>query len=294
MIKIRILSLCHNLMARRILRKNAKRTRRPRRALRRSRPRSARVGPVRTVVRKELARLVETKSAQYGGGRTFSTVDDPQWEYRNVITCSPGTEAGYNIVVGGQDSQRIGNKIRTKRVVFRGVFLPLPYGSSVNPYPAPLEVVLWLVKVKGTSFEDNQQMMAQHVATEFLEQNNSFVPLQGNLADLVYPINKNSFTVCGSKRFKLGWANYGGQGGQNAQQYFANNDFKYNKVLTWDLTKHVDKVMVWNDNTATEPSNKKLYIVMEALRADGGTTNLGTGWDACNLNYRIDYDYTDS
>lgn len=278
---------------RRTYKKNVRRTRRPRRAVRRPVPATRRVSAVRAVVRKELVRQAEAKSIQYGTDVVFSTIDDPLWYSRGLLVATPGTLAGGNIPCGTQDAQRIGNSVRTKRLTFRGMFFPYFHDGTDNIFPKPLEIQLMLVKVKGTALLDDPVTVAGAAASSFHEANNSVTGLFGDLKDFVYPENKNLFTVLGTKRFKVGNAAYESTGGSTTDYFAANNDFKYNHLVSWDLTKYVDKKFIWNDIGATEPSNKKLYIFMQAIRADGTVTSSSTGYKACQCNFRFDYTYTD-
>lgn len=275
--------------------KNVRRTRRARKSVSRARRTTRRVTPLRRLVRREIAKTEEVKSVQYGSAyataTAFSTCEAAGWGAANLWIATPGAAAGQNIGQGTTISTRVGNAVNTKRLVFTGMFYPAPYDAATNPNPCPTDVVLFAFKLKSGFGNDTASTAASLILTSFLKSNAGDVGATGQLDDLIYPVNSEVFSLYGMKRFKIGFSAYGNAGVTNIQQHYHNNDYKENHKLVWDLTKYVDKKFIWNDTGATEPSNRKLYIFAQALRADGQSATYTSG---CLVNYRFDYTYTDA
>lgn len=270
--------------------------RRPRKFIRRAVRKPRRVSAIKRMVRKEVARTEEVKSVQYGSTlgtpRAFSTVSATNFNPNGIVYVLPGTFAGTNISVGGQEGQRIGNSVRTKSLVMTAMFYPSPYNVTTNPAPAPSEVVLWMFRLKPNQ-TDSIATVATIAAGSFFQSNLGNIGMSGQLDDIINPVNPGQISMIAMKRFKLGFSAYGNSGASASQQHFHNNDFKYNHKLTWNVTRHCPKLMSWDDTGATEPSQRKIWIIMQALGADGASTN--PLWiDTCRVNFRFDYKYTDA
>jgi len=270
--------------------------RRPRKFIRRAVRKPRRVSAIKRMVRKEVARTEEVKSIQYGSSigvpSYFSTADSTTFNPDSFMYCLPGTLAGQNIAVGGQEGQRIGNSVKTKSLILTAIFHPSSYNIGTNGTPAPTEVVLWLFKLKP-NITDTIGLAAAIAQGSFFQSNLGNVGMTGQLDDLLYPVNPGQISLLGMRRFKLGNSAIGNSGASAGDQHFHNNDFKYNHKLVWNLTKHCPKNLTWDDTAATEPGQRKLWIVMEALRADG--TNTSSSWiRTVDVSYRFAYRYTDA
>lgn len=220
---------------------------------------------------------------------SFGTIADANFNPNSIWVVTPGTTAGQDIAQGSNVSQRVGNKIRTKRLVARCAFVPLGYDILSNPSSKPVDVKLWLLKIRPAE-ADTQANLATICSTKFFQSNSGDSGMFGDTRDLVYPPNSGVIQVLATKTFKLGNAASTGSGVSPANQYYANNDYKYNKIFNWDLTKHIDKNYVWND-AAIEPMNRRVYIVAEAIPADGSTAN--SLYQGVFGRVRFDYTYSD-
>lgn len=284
------------MFKRRSSKKYVKRGRRASRTVRRVRRTARRVPAIRAMVRNEVSRAAEIKSVQYGSPygvpSYFSTADSTTFNPDGFMYCLPGTFAGQNIAIGGQEGQRIGNSVKTKSLILTAVFNPSSYNIGTNGTPAPTEVVMWLFKLKP-NITDTIGLASAIAQGSFFQSNLGNVGMSGQLSDLLYPVNPGQITLLGMRRFKLGNSAIGNSGASAGDQHFHNNDFKYNHKLVWNLTKHCPKNLTWDDTAATEPAQRKLWIVMQALRADGTPTN--PSWiKTVDVNYRFTYRYTDA
>lgn len=201
-----------------------------------------------------------------------------------VRTLSPS--AAYMPIIGGSSSdERIGNRIRTKKVTLRYVINSLPYNSVSNLAPCPMNIIIWIGRMKRSIFSPT--------ATDFqnlFQFGSASVPPLGDLSDLNANINTDYFTI--SKRIvhKLGFSDYGGTGVNVGAQSYTNNDYPYNVIRKLDLTKCFATEYLFND-ADNDPQNSRTYIWMEAVRADG---IVGTSAAVpCLFRGTIEYQYTD-
>ena len=96
------------------------------------------------MIRKEIARNVEDKNSQLfvtnnllyvPGGASFPTYNIfPVGIEPSAITIPQGTGQG----------DRIGNRIKTKKLMFKRTLVPLPYDGTFNPVPQPVQVKMWI------------------------------------------------------------------------------------------------------------------------------------------------------
>lgn len=202
----------------------------------------------------------------------------------NVRTISPSS--AYMPIVGGTSSdERVGNRIKTKKVTLRYVLNSLPYNATSNLAPCPMNVIIWIGRMKRSIFSPT--------ALDFqnlFQFGSASVPPLGDLSDLNANLNTDYFTV--SKRIvhKLGFADYNGTGVNVGAQSYTNNDYPYNVIRKIDLTKCFASEYIFND-ADNDPQNSRTYIWFEVLRADG---LVGTAAAVpCIFRGTVEYQYTD-
>lgn len=212
---------------------------------------------------------------------TFSTT-------LGVTTCLPTVNISQSL---GQ-SGRIGNTIKTRKLMFNFYLYPLPFADPSNTIPKPQEVLIFLGKVKG-------QKDRTPITTDFqkLWQNgNSSTQPYSDLRDLTQIVNKDYWIVYKVMRFKIGTASYEGfsttplQVPQQAQQYYANNDFKLNVVRRMNITKYCPKTLKFNDTTLS-PSNDNLFMWHLCVNSDG---SVASSPSPINIGYSFQYEYEDA
>lgn len=202
----------------------------------------------------------------------------------SVRTLSPSA-AYMPIVQGPSQDERIGNRIQTKRAILRYVIHPLPYNASTNTAPCPMDVIMWIGRLK--------KAVSSPTATDFnnfLQFGSASTPPSGDLADINSVINRDYFTVDKKIIHKLGFAEYAGTGVNVGAQSYSNNDYKYNVVRSVDITRCFSKNYTFND-ADNDPQNSRTYIWFEAVRADG-IVGLGTNIPIM-FRATLDYTYTD-
>lgn len=191
-----------------------------------------------------------------------------------------------DIAQGPGDGERIGNKIRTKRLTMEYIIWPLQYNGTSNATPSPQEFKIWFFKDKVTTTAVASPTSIQN----FFDDGNTTITPTGSIPDLARPVNKLSYTLCTSRVHKIGCATYGGTGINAASQSFANNDFKLNVRHKIDLTKYCAKIIQYDD-IASIPTCPVLQCWFECMDSDGG---VGVALDeALRMSYTIRYEYTD-
>lgn len=207
----------------------------------------------------------------------------------NTLTVIPlgPADTSMEILQGVTQNSRIGNKIETKSLKVKAMFSPMYYDATNNPEPKPCVVKVWILTQK------NQILGAPEPSfSEFFQAGDTATAPHGNTLDTFLAINKDVYTVYARRTYKVGNSGVvkpGNASGQNSQN-FANNDFKLSARMNLDLTKHCLKYQTYNDN-APEPTGRGLFMVIEAVSADG--YNYNTGYPV-QMSYQQDYKYTDA
>lgn len=250
---------------------------------RKSAKRGVRKPAIKRIVRAEIARNVETKSTQqYNTGRIVYPVNhvnfpDNVWEL--------GIGSGMTIVQGTGQGGRIGNSIKTKRLMYRGTFTPLPYSATTNLLPCPAQVKMYIF------YDRTDPTAIPSVATNFLQNGGSSRAFSNDLCDLLYPVNTDRYRVLTTRIFKLGYSAYQGDGIDTYAQAFCNNDFKLNCNFSIDLTKYYPQRVKFDDNNGV-PTTRGLFCLVVPFKANGGAYTATT--QPLGVQFMQDYRYEDA
>ena len=252
------------------------------------RARKPRVSSVPLAIKQYVNRAIhvdqenKTMTVNYAGLFGNSTANPSLYSY----PITPYT--GYlTIPQGVGQNQRIGNEIKIRKVFLRYVLRPQGYNVDNNPFPAPCQIDMYLGR---TRICPGDQPIAADFNNLFQSGSASLAPV-GSLNDLVSNPNTDYFTIKKRWSHKLGYANYQGTGAINANQYFANNDFKLNVVKKLDITKLCPKTLKFNDtlNTVQGPG---LFFWYQAVNAGGGVN--GSTVLPAHITFWIDIQYEDA
>lgn len=247
----------------------------------RTRTRTARKGGVKSMVRRMIAKTEEVKNSPFRSKTNLV----PYAHAGFLPKAMTPLTLGLTVQQGVGQGQRVGNKINVKSLYFRYVLYPLGYDATENAYPKPLNVLFVLYYNKKSLTEIDANL------GDFFQFGNSTEGFSDTLADLVKPFNRDKYTVVKSWIHKLGTANYEGTNGGPDLNYFANNDYKYNYIRKVNLTKHIPKLITYNDTTL-EPSSKLLNMICIPFYATN--TVMPVGNTVAQLEYQLDLRYTDS
>ena len=244
-----------------------------------------RMASVKKVVQREIARNVENKTVQhYDYDQRLYAVNNVSFVTDNIWPVCPDPSA---LIVnqGVTQSQRTGNQIKTKKLIFKGTLLPLPYDSTFNAAPQPVQGTIWIFYDKK-----NPTDVPTSVTTNFFQFGAASKGFQNDLTDNWSPVNTDRYRVVAKKHFKLGFANYDNNV-PAAQMQFANNDFKLNCNFSFDLTKHYPKFVKFEDNS-TVPTTRGLFCMVTYALANGGavpSTSYMVG-----AQWMLDYQFEDA
>lgn len=263
------------------------------------------------MVRRVLATDSENKIRQAEGNYGVRYMSDSTTDLMiqsNLIPLSPYPNAGLStsevigISQGSGSNQRIGNQIRTRRATLKGVFYPTKYDAANNPQPVPMEILLIIFKIKGTSgtgaFGDDLDG-ARHLLNNHCFQSNYSTTqgssgVNGELLTLTRAWNKDVIQICYKRVFKLGnqYIQTSLSGDRGNHQSYSNNDFKYNCKFSINITKYLSKVYRFLDNETTT-SNRNTYCFWMPLPADGTDLN-NNGLFPCKCDWNLTYEYEDN
>lgn len=243
---------------------------------------------VKKLIRREIARQTENKCIQhYDFDQRLYTIGNVSFPTDNVFPLGPDA-IGLVLDQGPGQGERIGNKVRTKSLMFKGTLCCLPYDGTFNPQPQPLTVKLWIFYDKTTpTATPNVQ-----AAGDFFQFGDSVKGFQGDLTDQWSPVNTDRYRVVTTRTFKLGYASFNsGTGGVPTYGNFANNDYKLNCSFSINLSKYYPKVVTFRDGSTT-PSSRGLWAMFTYAPANGGV--LSPTYYCAGLQWMQNFVYEDA
>jgi len=239
---------------------------------------------VKQYVNRAIGLRAENKIINFGSNMTVcSYLND------NTLRSTSLTPNGnaFTINQGTGQNARIGNSITVKKIMFCYTLYPLGYDISTNSTPKPGLVQMILARVKEAPFDIPN---STHVANLF-QAGNSSAPPTGSITDANKMYNKDYWTILKSWTHKVGYAASDGTGGQVGRQYHSNNDFKMLHQRKMDITKHMNKILKFQDNTQYTKT-PGIFLMCQWLNADG--TIAASGQLMANLEYFVNFEYEDS
>lgn len=254
--------------------KKAKRTYRRRIS---RRPRIA--GMVKKIVRQAIARNVENKRLTTEFTKNlFHSGAGTNFRDQNIIALCPNSALGsiYQMVQGTGQQQRIGNQVRLKKLIFRGIMAPNPYSATTNPTPNPVMIQMFIISMKRNVPSSSIAEVNNVFQNTFFANGSTSLGALGTLYDAVTPINTDQVTLHYKRTFKLGYENYSGvTGGADTGQTKASNDYKLNQRFSINLAKYMTKVWKFNDNEGATTS-RQVYAIFQPLNFNGSIPAVGT------------------
>lgn len=177
-------------------------------------------------------------------------------------------------------SQRVGNQISVKSALVKGRINLLPYNATTNTGPVPM-----LVKAMIVSNIQSNNITPGSVSTwtNFFEVNNGSATFQSTPIDLNLPINKEAWRLHATKTFKIGASSISSTGPVGSTGYYDNSPMSV--PFSFSYGKHIRRLKF--DDTTGAPTNHNLYLIFQAVNADGSVSTL-TGCEHHTV-YRVDY-----
>lgn len=244
---------------------------------------------LRSAIKKEVDRLAEHRTQYYAVSAPVMNPSSVTFNNAGGGWYPISPFSGFlSIGQGSTQGTRTGNKIRTMKATLKIVLRPAEFSAELNPNPKPQDIKIWFFRCKN---QQNQTTLSN--MTHFLQAGAGSLGLSGILTDINATVNSDLFTLLGTKVFKVGSAMYQGNpgpGGNPSWQYFGNNDYKWNVIRTFDVTKYLLKEYSFNDtdSTATQPMT---VMLVESVNANGTVTPAEDY--STEMNFQLKYDYAD-
>lgn len=241
---------------------------------------------VKAIVKKAISRNVENKTVQYFSSGTNIRNSAATDYFSTIIPCTPYGSV-LDIPQGTGQGNRIGNRIKIKNLVFKGVIYPNQYQATNNTIPQPVQVVLWFF------YRRSQPSIIPSDLFGFFQEGNVTRNFQNDLTDVNGTVNNDSYRLLTKRVFKIGYADYetSTAGLQPASMSFANNDFKLNRTFKINLTKYAIKMPKFTDSSQT-PTSRGIFCIPQVIAASGGKLP-GTQLLA-NMSYELSLSYEDA
>lgn len=246
--------------------------------------------PMKMAIRKEIKREVEVKSRQtyYGTVGLYGPASAAFDSVCNFVVCPSSTAC--DIQQGTGEGQRIGNQVRTRKLVFSGVLTPKPHSSTSNPDPHPMEIKMFFYRQRN-----DPAVLPPAPSTDFFQFNNTSNAIPDSLMNQLEVVNTDKYQLFTTRSYKVGYAVNSATnqtpGTIMPGQVAASNDFQLNCKFRVDLTKYLPKVVRYNDNNA-EPTTPGIYCLFVLARADG--TAIGTSAIPAQVAAVLNYEYEDA
>lgn len=232
---------------------------------------------VRKYVKNAIHRNVENKVAtSLGVNQSIITAGTSNTPYFLNLLPQPSQGTGH--------AGRIGNEIRLVNSYIKGRINILPYNVTTNPNPVPLIVKMWLCANKQSN---NPNMAVLSTFSTFFDTGNVNSSFQGNQLDTLLSPNKDAWTIYKTKTIKLGAASFSSTGPVGSGGYFDNSPMSV--PFSFSISQHV-KNLKFDDTTAL-PTNRNLYLLIQAVSADGSNTSAYT---TCELHYSTRWEFEDA
>lgn len=251
---------------------------------------------IQRYVKSAIHRQVENKLVTSGTTFNLYPITSANFTTNNIFPLSPHVEAGYPagaqliISQGTGSGNRIGDRVRTAKVMLKGIVYPNPYNATSNTLNAPMEITMWIFKVKG-GLQDTQSAVSNLMANNFFKIGGSSSPISNLLSDLSLPINSDVILLKKRKTFKVGNSQQAVSVGSNNSNLYSNNDFKLNHRFSIDVTRYVNKNIRFIDGN-NNASTSTTWCAFTFAPADNSVV-LSSIMPA-SVNYWLTYQYEDA
>jgi len=240
---------------------------------------------IKRYVKKQIHKNIENKVVNIEVAREFGSYLDSNT--MNVFPMCPYQTLFPSPSLGVLSNNRIGNEIRSRKVMLNYTLRPTPYNATFNPSPQPVHIQMFLGYLKQASG------VIPGSADYNLFFNNgsiSYAP-SGTLSDLVAQPNTDMWTIVKTWTHKVGFAASDGTGINVGWSAYSNNDYKLNVVKKLDITKHIPKVIKFNDNLQSQ-QGRNLFLFYQAVASNG--LALAVNIRPVAINFWVHFEYEDA
>jgi len=261
------------MYAKRFGKRKAIRARRPYKRV--PRKRSGGRQAITKIVKSVLSRQAENKAwFDYGANQS-------------IICTAVSTPTNKNLLPqlaqGVSKSQRVGNEIRVKSGYVKGHVNILPFDSITNNLPVPCYVKIWILSQK---IVNTNSLASTTIASNLFDTVSSAVGMQGNMLDIDFTLNKDSWISHGSKTLKLGSGYPSATGPVGTAGYYDNSPMSL--PFYFNFGKYIKSLKF--DDTTTVPTNRNMWIAFQVVPANGATA---TGQIMAEFHYSTRVEYED-
>lgn len=232
--------------------------------------------PLKNYIKRAIGQKMENKTVLgYAANQSITTASSTTpFTIQNLL---PALSIGTGV------SNRVGNEVRVKSAYVSGYINLLPYNAVTNPLSTPIIVKMWLCSSKtiNTNLISNTS-----IATDFFEINNGSVGFQGNMLDMILTPNKDNWTVLQTRKFELGATTATNNGQVGTGGYFDSS--KMTKPFYFNYGKHFKNALKYNDSLTNVPTNRNLFLVVQAVNADGSSTAVNVA--ECHYQFRVNFE----
>jgi len=181
---------------------------------------------------------------------------------------------------GGTDvEKRRGNEISLRGGYIKGYVNLLPYDAINNPQ-STVHVRMMLVSMK----DENAPTFDAGNIWQF---GNASLPIQNNIGDALYQVNRDLYTVYEQKTCTLGTTSLTQSVSQIAPNMMSN--FKSSLPFYFNWGKHFKQKLKYNDSTSL-CTNRNLFLFVTASYADGS----GLALAPVEVHFLNQYEFEDA
>jgi len=168
---------------------------------------------LRREIKQVISRMAENKSNQlYVEDRNVVSASSVSF-IDFVLPVGPHTSA-IQINQGVGNGQRIGARIRTKKLILQGTIIPNPYNAISNDTVYPTQYKLFVFYDKRSPAEKPSP------SSDFFQLGNTATPIVGDLVAMWAPINDEIYKVVATRTLKVGFAGFTTTGTSTGNQKY--------------------------------------------------------------------------
>jgi len=224
---------------------------------------------------------------------------DEEPNYFEYYLWAPGSNSLgsqlFDITQGTQQNQRVGNMIKLKRWVIKGLIQPnsLIWETPLDAIPNSLcgYVDVFFGRLLNNASAIDGQLI------DLYQAGNGAITPNSTAGTILYPINKDKYKIYWRKRFKMGNAiNPGFPNPTNT----TNNDFSLARTFGFDVTKFIlkNKHVKYEDGDSTPNDdmieNLSLFAVFYPVVGNCPINDLGKSQSYYSLNVQTYAEYEDA
>ena len=188
-----------------------------------------------------------------------------------------------SITQGAGQNQRIGNSIKVVSGTIRGHIIVRPYDAIINPTVAPVSIKFWLCQYLKSN---TTSIGSTDAASAFFDTGAGTSGMTGNIVDLDFYPNTDSWKVLETQQYRLGLSGGTNNAASTVVTFFDNSpaqiafEFKFGSRLGTCL---------FNDTT-NDTTNRSLFLVVQPVYSNGATTS---GFAPVEMDYATQLTFID-